>query len=181
MQENRLPSPIALRLTPGSATVRSGVAQVRHFLWDCYRSQPLRIVTFSLVLIYVSAVSLVILSCGGCASTVGFMVGGARIYNPHVYAPFDNARDWGPSYLVGPPDHRFGREPHAPTPYIAGSNSALLPSDGPIVSMGPRLPEQSSEDLSPCRLGKRAPFRHHSTARLSASDFTSKRCGDQSW
>jgi len=140
MQEKRLPSPIALRFTPGSATVRSGVAQVRHFLRDCYRSRRLRIVTSFLGLIYVSGVSFVILSCGGCASAVGLTGGGARIYYLHVYAPFDNARDWGPSYLVGPPEHRFGSEPGALGPYIAGSNSALLPSDGPIRSMSARFP-----------------------------------------
>ena len=28
----------------------------------------------------------------------------------NIYAPFDNSRDWGPSYLVGPPAHHFGDE-----------------------------------------------------------------------
>jgi hypothetical protein len=26
----------------------------------------------------------------------------------NIYAPFDNSRDWGPSYLVGAPGHHFG-------------------------------------------------------------------------
>jgi hypothetical protein len=25
-----------------------------------------------------------------------------------IYRMFDNSRDWGPSYLLGPPDHHFG-------------------------------------------------------------------------
>jgi hypothetical protein len=140
MQEKSLPSPIALRVTPGSATFRSIVAQARYFLWSCYQGRHLRIVTIFLLLIYVAAVSSVLLSCGGCASAVGFIDGGARIFNLHVYAPFDNARDWGPSYLVGPPDHRFESSPRAPAPYIVGSNSALLLGDGPIILTSPRLP-----------------------------------------
>jgi hypothetical protein len=94
MQEKGLPSPIGLRFTTGSAAVRSGVAQVRHFLWNCYRAPDLRIVTIFLLLLYISAVSLVILSCGGCASPVGVSGGGVRIHNLHVYVPFDNARGW---------------------------------------------------------------------------------------
>ena len=31
-------------------------------------------------------------------------VGGAL----NIYAPFDNSRDWGPSYLVGAPGHHLG-------------------------------------------------------------------------
>ena len=143
MQERTVPSPIALRFTPGFVTVRSGVAHVPHFVWGCYRSRHLRIVTTYLLLIYFAAASLAILSCGGCASAVGLIGGGARIFNLHVYAPFDNARDRGPSYLVGPvspPDHQFRSEPRVPGPYIAASNSALFPSDGPIISTSPRLP-----------------------------------------
>ncbi|MGP0087505.1 MAG: hypothetical protein ACLP0B_28385, partial [Steroidobacteraceae bacterium] len=26
----------------------------------------------------------------------------------NIYAPFDNSRDWGPSYLVGAPGHHLG-------------------------------------------------------------------------
>ena len=28
--------------------------------------------------------------------------------NVNIYEPYDNSRDWGPSYLVGPPEHHFG-------------------------------------------------------------------------
>jgi hypothetical protein len=28
--------------------------------------------------------------------------------NVNIYEPYDNSRDWGPSYLVGPPGHHFG-------------------------------------------------------------------------
>jgi hypothetical protein len=140
MQEKTLPSPIALRFTPGSAAVRSGAVQVRNFLWSYYRARRLRIVTIFLLLIYASAVALGILSCGGCASSHGFIGDGARIYNLRVYALFDNARDWGPSYLIGPADHRVGSELRAPGSAIAGRNPALFPGDTPIVSTSLRLP-----------------------------------------
>jgi hypothetical protein len=116
MQEKRLPSPIALRFAPGSAAVRSSVARVCNIVRNYYRARRLRIVTIILLLIYAITVSLLIMSCGGCASTGGLGGGGARISNFRVYAPFDNSRDWGPNYLVGPPDHRFGSEAPAPLP-----------------------------------------------------------------
>jgi hypothetical protein len=46
--------------------------------------------------------------------------------NIDVYKMFDNSRDWGPSYLLGPPDHHFGYGTR-----IDDSRSDLAP---PIVS-----------------------------------------------
>ena len=37
----------------------------------------------------------------GCVSTSGDVQGARLTDNFQVYAPFDNERDWGPSYLVG--------------------------------------------------------------------------------
>jgi hypothetical protein len=45
---------------------------------------------------------------GGCVSTSGDVQGKRLNDNLVVYAPFDNERDWGPSYLVDAPDHHFG-------------------------------------------------------------------------
>jgi hypothetical protein len=91
-----------------------------------------------LSLIYAGAMSLLLLSCGGCASTPGF-IGSTRTHRFQVYAPFDNARDWGPSYLVGPPHHQFG-EPRTHAPDIVGGGPAVLPDNGPLASTSPRLP-----------------------------------------
>jgi hypothetical protein len=45
---------------------------------------------------------------GGCISTSGDVQGARLTDNFQVYAPFDNERDWGPSYLVGAPSHHLG-------------------------------------------------------------------------
>jgi hypothetical protein len=128
MQENTWPSPIGFRFTQGSAALRSRVAQVRHSLCNCYQVRRRRIVIIDLLLPYISAA--MILSCGGCVSPVGLSGGGVRTYSLHLYAPFDNARDRGPGYLVGPLDHRFGSESRASGSDIAGSNLAPLPVMG---------------------------------------------------
>jgi hypothetical protein len=48
-----------------------------------------------------SALALFLTSFGGCA-----LRHGGRGFT--FYGMYDNSRDWGPSYLVGPPDHHFG-------------------------------------------------------------------------
>jgi hypothetical protein len=78
MQEKRLPNLIALRFTPGSAAVRSGVAHVRNIVLNYYRARRLHIATSFLLLIYAITVTLLILSCGGCANPVGLGRGGPR-------------------------------------------------------------------------------------------------------
>ena len=45
---------------------------------------------------------------GGCAFTSGEVQGTRLNDNLVVYAPFDNERDWGPSYLADAPYHHFG-------------------------------------------------------------------------
>jgi hypothetical protein len=59
--------------------------------------------------IAVSAAGLPVLM-GGCVSMSGNVQGTRLNDNLVVYAPFDNERDWGPSYLVDAPDHHFGDE-----------------------------------------------------------------------
>ncbi len=59
-------------------------------------------------LMYASATALLVLSFSGCAVRPGYddqlRVGNAL----NIYELFDNSRDWGPSYLVGPPGRHFG-------------------------------------------------------------------------
>jgi hypothetical protein len=64
--------------------------------------------TFQRRLVYGCGIVLLALSFGGCAVRAGYgdplRIGDGL----NIYAPFDNSRDWGPSYLVGSPDHHFG-------------------------------------------------------------------------
>jgi len=56
-----------------------------------------------------SAVALLAVSFGGC--TLMRKPDDQRLHignNLSLYEMFDNSRDWGPSYLVGPPDRHFG-------------------------------------------------------------------------
>lgn len=66
---------------------------------NCYQ-QPL---------VYSGTVVLLTVAFGGCAFTRGYDEQRLRISNNlTLYEMFDNSRDWGPSYLVGAPDHHFG-------------------------------------------------------------------------
>jgi hypothetical protein len=47
-------------------------------------------------------------SFAGCVATTGGEQSARLTDNFQVYAPFDNERSWGPSFLVGPPDHHLG-------------------------------------------------------------------------
>ncbi len=60
---------------------------------------------------YLCVIGLLTLLFGGCAATPIRYDGGLRVsQNLGFYDMFDNSRDWGPSYLVGPPGHHFGDE-----------------------------------------------------------------------
>jgi len=63
--------------------------------------------TIGLLIMYASAIALLVLS-SGCAITARINDDVRRGYDLHVYKLFDNSRDWGPSYLVGPPGRHFG-------------------------------------------------------------------------
>ena len=63
--------------------------------------------TIGLLIVYAGAIALLVLS-SGCAITARLNDDVRRDYELHVYRLFDNSRDWGPSYLVGPPGHHFG-------------------------------------------------------------------------
>ncbi len=59
-------------------------------------------------LVRVGAPALSLLVLNGCA-TMHADDGQLHILDAFtVYAPFDNSRGWGPSYLVGAPGHHFG-------------------------------------------------------------------------
>jgi hypothetical protein len=65
----------------------------------------------------------------GCVSTSGDVQGARLSDNFQVYAPFDNERDWGPSYLIGAPAHQPAASPADPKgPPLTGSS----PTDGPF-------------------------------------------------
>jgi len=55
-------------------------------------------------------IGLLTLFFGGCAASPAY--DGSTRMGPgfSVYQLYDNSRDWGPGYLVGPPDHHFGDE-----------------------------------------------------------------------
>jgi hypothetical protein len=82
----------------------------------------------------------------GCVSTSGDVQGARLTDNFQVYAPFDNERDWGPSYLVGAPAHHLGDEsriddtrsipPNSPN---SGSSPAD-PKSPPLTGSPPQPP-----------------------------------------
>ncbi len=56
-------------------------------------------------------IGMLALLCGGCAGSPVRYDGAVRVSQSlGIYDLFDNSRDWGPSYLVGPPAHHFGDE-----------------------------------------------------------------------
>ncbi len=60
---------------------------------------------------YFCLIGLLALCFSGCTVSPVRYDGGHRVsQNLGFYDLFDNSRDWGPSYLVGPPAHHFGDE-----------------------------------------------------------------------
>jgi hypothetical protein len=51
------------------------------------------------------ALAVVVLFCADCTVTGAGQApdGHTEAYGVTLYEPFDNSRDWGPSYLMGPP------------------------------------------------------------------------------
>jgi hypothetical protein len=83
---------------------------------------------------YGCAILLLTFSFDGCATSAADD-NAVRVGNDlSIYVPFDNSRDWGPSYLVGPPEHHFGY----------GSRIDDSRSDEPMPPLNPRPPAQSS-------------------------------------
>ena len=74
----------------------------------------------------------------GCVSTSGDVQSARLSDNFQVYAPFDNERDWGPSYLVGAPSHPMGDESRVDgaraVPQSVGATSAD-PKGPPLTEM----------------------------------------------
>jgi hypothetical protein len=75
----------------------------------------------------------------GCVSTSGDVQGARLTDNFQVYAPFDNERDWGPSYLVGAPAHHPGDEARIDDTRSIPRNSDNSPADpkGPPLTGSP--------------------------------------------
>jgi hypothetical protein len=61
--------------------------------------------------VYFCVIGMLMPLCGGCAASLIRYDGGVRVsHDLGFYDLFDNSRDWGPSYLVGPPAHHLGDE-----------------------------------------------------------------------
>lgn len=75
----------------------------------------------------------------GCVSNSGEVQGARLTDNFQVYAPFDNERDWGPSYLVGAPAHHPGDESRIDDTRSIPRNSDNSPADpkGPPLTGSP--------------------------------------------
>jgi hypothetical protein len=79
----------------------------------------------------------------GCVSTSGDVQGARLTDNLQVYAPFDNERDWGPSYLIGAPSHHVGDANSPADP--KGPPLTVSPADGSTPRAGavpPAPPQQ---------------------------------------
>jgi hypothetical protein len=70
------------------------------------RGAPVTIVAMTVVYLLAAAL---LLSASGCASNRARLDSAESRYGIHLSMPFDNARDEGPTYLVGPLAHRGGR------------------------------------------------------------------------
>jgi hypothetical protein len=82
----------------------------------------------------------------GCISMSGDVQGARLSDNFQVYAPFDNERDWGPSYLVGAPSHHLGDESR-----VDGASPAD-PKGPPLTGSPPTdgsAPQAGSPPLAP--------------------------------
>jgi hypothetical protein len=75
----------------------------------------------------------------GCVSTSGEVQGARVTDNFQVYAPFDNERDWGPSYLVGAPSHHLGDEARIDDTRSIPPSTGASPADpkGPPLTGSP--------------------------------------------
>jgi hypothetical protein len=75
----------------------------------------------------------------GCISTSGDVQGARLSDNFQVFAPFDNERDWGPSYLVGAPAHHVGDESRIDDTRSIPQNTGPTPADpkGPPLTGSP--------------------------------------------
>jgi hypothetical protein len=81
---------------------------------------------------------------GGCVSTSGDVQSARLGNNVQVYAPFDNERDAGPSYLVGAPAHHVGDEPQVDDGRAAGPKSAGATATDPASPADPKGPPLTS-------------------------------------
>lgn len=82
------------------------------------------------------------LGLGGCATTDDGR--GARLTdNLEVYAPFNNERDSGPGFLIGPPQlylhDRTQADDTGVIPRTGGSGNAADPSAPPLTSPAPAV------------------------------------------
>jgi hypothetical protein len=78
----------------------------------------------------------------GCVSSSGDVQGARLSDNFQIYAPFDNERDWGPSYLVGAPMHHAGDESRIDDTRSIPQSADASPADpkGPPLTGSPPAP-----------------------------------------
>ena len=85
-----------------------------------------------------------------CVSTSGEVQGARLSDNFEVYAPFDNERDWGPSYLIGAPNHHFGDQARIDdTRSIPPNTDAATPTGLPTPADPARPPLTGSAPPAP--------------------------------
>ena len=103
--------------------------------------------------IAVSTAGLAVLM-GGCVSTSGEVqsgeIQGTRLNdNLAVYAPFDNERDWGPSYLLDAPYHHFGDEVRIndSRTLLPVAGTALADPSNPLPTSGQAQPPPPPQPL----------------------------------
>jgi hypothetical protein len=86
----------------------------------------------------------------GCVSSGGDVQSARLSDNFQVYAPFDNERDWGPSFLVGAPYHYMGDESRIDDTRTMVESSGASPADpkGPPLTGSPQVNDGSGPQTS---------------------------------
>jgi hypothetical protein len=93
--------------------------------------------------VWAGAVAVLSASFAGCVSTAGDGDGARLSDNLKISAPFDNERDWGPSYLVGPPTHDMGDQNRIDdTRAFRRATDAADPNGPPLSEPAPQASPQ---------------------------------------
>jgi hypothetical protein len=110
--------------------------------------------TYQRTLLLVGVLELSFVVLNGCAMT--HVDGGQlRVGDAlNVYAPFDNSRDWGPSYLVGAPGHHLGMgaridDNRTDLPIISGRIGDLKTAAMPLVLPLPTVETSPAQATDP--------------------------------
>ncbi len=107
-------------------------------------TSPLTITALTITALTATALTALAL-CAACTVPVSRSEDGSREgYAITLYEPFDNSRDWGPSYLVGPPLRpKLYSNDHG----NRTADSVLHPAPGPVPA--PSIPTRSRDATAP--------------------------------